>query len=1098
LSPDTELFLTGKPRPEPGEQQLRSVRKRIARYYFLTVALVGLLSAGLLALGRPGRAVDLLMGGAIALTGLALLLLRAPSRAVPVAVTVLGGLSVVYIGLAAAELGWGVLAPGVGFMALHGAFAAALLGLGAGIVVGGSAVLALVVLAGAQQLHWVSGVAGLPIWAAVAVQSGVVACGVAGGWLVARALRRYVQAAELRREEFRGLLQITADAYWEMDPQYHLTALTQEKAGGQPFGDPSVIGAVPWELPGFGCDPEVLDRVQADLGARQRFRDAPVQWRFADGRSRHLMLSGEPRFDARGVFTGYWGVARDVTDDLRARQALVQTESRYHDLFSSIPTPLVLHRDGRVIDANPAAVQMLGYRDLPTMIGTDLLALYEGGDSRERARRRMEALQSQSPGEPLPVTEFRLTSRTGRRMMVRATGVTVAAEGGNAVLSIYVDDTERQVAEHAVRRSEALLSHLVASSPDVITLSDLHTGRYAMVNQTFERLTGWKADEVIGRSSVECGIWVNVEDREAFARHVRSQGRVQDQAVAFRSRDGREIPMLVSGARFVLDRREYLVVNARDVTHAELTRLEREAILDNVSIGIALTRNQRFVMANRAFDAMLGWPDGSIVGQPGSIVWPSEAAYAEIGERIGPPLSRGEPIEIECEVRRRDGSRFLCRMLARAVDPSHPSRGGTIWTVEDITERRRMDEALARARDAAEAANRAKSAFLANTSHELRTPLNGLLGLAQLARNPQLGEVQRSQYLGQIVESAQSLATIVSDILDLSKIEAGKLALEHERFDLPAVLRTVVRGYRALAEERSLALGLDLDPALGFVRGDAMRVRQILGNYLSNAIKFTFEGGVQVCARREDGDTVLLQVSDTGTGIDEAARARLFQPFTQADQSTTRRFGGTGLGLSICRELATLMGGSVGVDSQPGKGSCFWARLPLAPAPEGPAEPSGATGEDAGATLQGAHVLVVDDNEINLMVAVAQLEQFGARVGRAADGRQALDAVDAAAASGDPYELVMMDLQMPQLSGYEVTRELRRRYGPGELPVIAYTAAALVSEREEALAAGMNDFLPKPTEAERMHLTVERWIAARRGSAGAAVGGDAGGGAPAA
>jgi len=1080
VSPDTELFLAARPRAEPGEQRLRQVRKRIARYYFLTVAGVGLLSAGLLGFGQAGVVTNLLIGGAIVLGLMALVMTRVPSRGVATSVTVLGALSVAYIGIAAAELGWGVLAPGVGFMALHGAFVAALLGLGAGSFVGGSAIVVLLLLAGAQQLHWVPGVAGLPIWAAVAVQATVVACGVGGGWLVARALRRYVQTAELRREEFRGLLQITADAYWEMDPQYRLTALTRERAGGQPVDDLQAIGAVPWELPGFGCDPEVLDRVQADLGARQRFRDMPAQWQFGNGRTRHFMVSGEPRFDARGVFTGYWGVARDVTDDLRARQALAQTESRYHDLFASIPTPLVLHRDGRVIDANPAAVQMLGFRDLPTMVGADLLSLYEGGDSRERARRRMEGLQAAAPGEPLPVTEFRLVSRTGRRMMVRATGVTVASEGGNAVLSIYVDDTERQAAEQAVRRSEALLSHLVASSPDVITLTDLNTGRYAMVNQTFEAVTGWKADEVIGRTALECGVWAHSEDRDEFTRQVRNQGRVQDHAVTFRSRDGREIPMVVSGARFKMDRREYLVVNARDVTQTELTRLEREAILDNVSIGIALTRDQRFVMANKAFDAMLGWPDGSIIGQPGSIVWPSPEAYADIGQRIGPALARGEAIEIECEVRRRDGSQFLSRLAARAVDPSHPSRGGTIWTVEDITERRRMDEVLAGARDAAEAANRAKSAFLANTSHELRTPLNGLLGLAQLARNPQLDESKRGQYLVQIVESAQSLATIVSDILDLSKIEAGKLALEREPFDLPAVLTTVARGYRALAEERGLALDLDLDPSLGAVVGDAMRVRQILGNYLSNAIKFTFEGGVRVRVVREDADAVLLQVSDTGPGIDDTTRARLFQPFTQADESTTRRYGGTGLGLSICRELAGLMGGQVGVDSRPGEGSCFWARLPLPAASVEAAADARLPGSDDHLALRGAHVLVVDDNEINLMVAVAQLEQFGARVGQAADGRQALDAVATAAAADDPYDLVMMDLQMPQLSGYEVTRELRHRYPADVLPVIAHTAAALVSEREEALAAGMNDFLPKPTESQRLRLTVERWVRVRR------------------
>jgi PAS domain S-box-containing protein len=513
----------------------------------------------------------------------------------------------------------------------------------------------------------------------------------------------------------------------------------------------------------------------------------------------------------------------------------------------------------------------------------------------------------------------------------------------------------------------------------------------------------------------------------------------------------------------------------------ERHRLETEAILENASLGIALTRDQAFQMVNPAFEAMLGWPDGSIVGQPGAVVWPSVEAYREIGERIGPKLAAGEQIEVECEVRRRDGSTFLCRMLARAVDPSHPSRGGTIWVVEDITEKRRLDEALARARDAAEAASQAKSAFLANTSHELRTPLNGLLGLAQLARTPGLDTGRRDAYLEQIVDSARSLAEIVSDILDLSKIEAGRLTLESAAFDLGLLLASLQRGYATLAAGRGLALHLQAEPGLGVVSGDALRVRQILTNYIGNALKFTERGEVRLVARRLDAACVRFEVCDTGPGIDAATQARLFQPFMQADQSTTRRYGGTGLGLSICRELATLMDGEVGVESQPGQGSCFWAELPL---PAAAAAPAAAVAEADPAAALGAHVLLVDDNEVNMLVAVAQLEQVGVRVGQAADGRQALDAVAAAEAAGDPYDLVMMDLQMPGLSGYEVTAELRRLHSAQSLPIIAHTAAALVSERESALAAGMNDFLPKPTDIAQLRAMVARWVRRTDGRSG--------------
>jgi len=415
------------------------------------------------------------------------------------------------------------------------------------------------------------------------------------------------------------------------------------------------------------------------------------------------------------------------------------------------------------------------------------------------------------------------------------------------------------------------------------------------------------------------------------------------------------------------------------------------------------------------------------------------------------------------------------------VDPANPATGGTIWIAEDVTERRVVDQALARARDDAEAANRAKSSFLANTSHEIRTPLNGLVGLARLARQPGLDSGRREQYLQQIDDSAQALSGVISDILDLSKIEAGKLRLEAVDFDLHALLESVENGYAALAEGRALTLemrvGADVPRR---VRGDPVRLRQVLSNFLSNALKFTEHGGVRVEVRSGAVGQLRFEVQDTGPGIESAVQARLFKPFTQADVSTTRRFGGTGLGLSICRELAELMGGQVGLDSTPGRGSRFWALLPLpASVDAGPTQALAAV-PDQPRPLAGLRVLVAEDNAVNMLIAVALLEQWGIVVSQASDGAQAVSAADAAFASGVGFDIVLMDVQMPVMGGYDATRTLRQRHDPNRLPIIALTAAALTSEREEALACGMNDFLTKPIDAQRLHDTLLRWRQASR------------------
>ena len=393
-----------------------------------------------------------------------------------------------------------------------------------------------------------------------------------------------------------------------------------------------------------------------------------------------------------------------------------------------------------------------------------------------------------------------------------------------------------------------------------------------------------------------------------------------------------------------------------------------------------------------------------------------------------------------------------------------------------MTERRAVDQALARARDDAEAANRAKSAFLANTSHEIRTPLNGLVGLARLARQPGLDATRRERYLQQIDDSAQALSGVISDILDLSKIEAGKMRLEHVDFDLHALLESIEHGYAALAEAKALTLTMRVEGGVARrVRGDPARLRQVLSNFLSNALKFTEHGGVGIEVRPLGDDRLHFEVQDSGCGIDASIQPKLFTPFTQADESTTRRFGGTGLGLSICRELAELMQGTVGVQSEPGRGSRFWAELPLPASSD--AAPSSAFGAlaQSGHSLAGMRVLIAEDNVVNMLIAVALLEQWGVAVSQAGDGAQAVAAADRQAAAGKPFDVVLMDVQMPVLGGYDATRQLRLRHSAEALPIIALTAAALTSERDEALACGMNDFLTKPIDAQRLHDVLLHW-----------------------
>jgi signal transduction histidine kinase/DNA-binding response OmpR family regulator len=397
------------------------------------------------------------------------------------------------------------------------------------------------------------------------------------------------------------------------------------------------------------------------------------------------------------------------------------------------------------------------------------------------------------------------------------------------------------------------------------------------------------------------------------------------------------------------------------------------------------------------------------------------------------------------------------------------------------------------AREAAEAASRAKSQFLANMSHEIRTPMNGILGMAELLLDTPLSERQR-RYLETLYRSGESLLDIINDVLDFSKIEAGKLELSPSDFSLRATLGEVSDTFAERASRKGLMLdrevAADVPDALN---GDVVRLRQILNNLIGNAIKFTEKGGVSLAVAKMPGESPRLHFSvrDSGIGISATDRALIFDAFAQADVSHTRRYGGTGLGLSISKQLIELMGGRLGLDSTPGIGSSFWFEAPFALASAPPAEPSTARASHTLPRLHG-HVLLAEDNDVNQTVARAMLESFGLRVSSAENGLQALEAV-----AVQRFDLVLMDCQMPELDGFEATRRLRLREqerngveAAQRLPILAVTANAVEGDRERCLAAGMDAYLSKPFRQAELHAALLRWLPGdatqRHGEGGAA------------
>ena len=485
---------------------------------------------------------------------------------------------------------------------------------------------------------------------------------------------------------------------------------------------------------------------------------------------------------------------------------------------------------------------------------------------------------------------------------------------------------------------------------------------------------------------------------------------------------------------------------------------EQNAIFESVSSGIAVMRDRILQKCNAQLGRIFGRSSESLIGQSTRDWYADEQTAFDMG-KVYERLRQGDSVRHEVQMQRADRNVFWSRLSGRAIDPNDLSRG-VVWTVEDITDERKIADAMSEARRIAEDAARTKSDFLANMSHEIRTPMNAIIGMAHLALKTGLNPRQ-ADYIRKIQQSGQLLLGIINDILDFSKIEAGKLMIESTDFELGRVLDNVA----VLIAEKASAKGLELINEVApdvpeILVGDPLRLGQILINYCNNAVKFTERGEVAIKVEKVEEtlqDIVLrFEVRDTGIGLAPEQKERMFQSFTQADTSTTRKYGGTGLGLAISKNLAELMGGNVGVDSELDKGSTFWftvrlrkstsRKRKLVPRPD----------------LRGRRMLVVDDNEHACTVLSSMLSGMSFVVDAVNSGRRAVDAVRQAAETGRPYDVVFLDWQMSEIDGTQAGRsilELGLASPPRLIMVTAYGREEVIAG---ARAAGFDDVLIKP------------------------------------
>ncbi|MDD4947367.1 MAG: PAS domain S-box protein [Gallionella sp.] len=822
-------------------------------------------------------------------------------------------------------------------------------------------------------------------------------------------------------------------------------------------------------------------------------------------------IGGAFRIKAFQTMPGQMAVFfEDVTLARQQELSLRQSDEQFRSMFELSPDPVWIIEQDHFVECNIAAVEMLGYADKESLRNTHPSELSppiqpDGESSFSKAGRMMQLAREHG------VHRFEWVHRRqdGSDFYAEVTLSAITLRGQSVLYCSWRDITERKAAEDALRRNEERLRFALGAAHQGWFDAYVQTG-HTDVGPEYPRMLGYKPEEFhtslqnwfenihpedvgLVQATFQRMLQSDAPSEGEYRRRTRSgEWKWMHTSGAVAERDAAGRPLRVTGIHMDIDERkrveaeldeyrqhleELVIQRTQELSATNLQLTQTEFALARVGIGIAWNdiETGRFVYVNDAACEQLGYTREEFLTLTVTDLTTqySIEEVKAVGLRI---LETGKPMRLETTHLRKDGSVLPVEVTAYAYHAGQQDVLIAFYT--DITERKRNEAILIRAKEMAEEGSRSKSTFLANMSHEIRTPLNAIAGMAHLIRRSGVNAEQRAR-LDKLESASMHLMGIINDILDLSKIEAGRMVLEETSLNVEAVMGNIVSMVHDRAKAKGLSLTKQLDYLPHSLLGDPTRLQQVLLNFVGNAIKFTSHGGIILRAglSEETADSVKLrfEVEDSGIGIPKEALERLFTAFEQADSSTTRKFGGTGLGLAINKRLAAMMGGEVGVNSTEGKGSTFWFTACLKKSGAKPMANMDDAPEDADMLLSRLHagrsVLLVEDEPINREVALMLLEDAGLKVEVANNGEEAVQKV-----REKRFDLILMDMQMPVMDGLTATRVIRGLPNGAEIPIVALTANAFVEDRAACLDAGMNDFTSKPIDPGQLYGCLLTWL----------------------
>lgn len=891
------------------------------------------------------------------------------------------------------------------------------------------------------------------------------------------------------RKKYQLIVETAKEGIWAMDKNFITTYVNEHMAQMLGYSIEEILGKNVKDFMHKNSIPDheivMEERKKGKFGLYERC------FIKKDGTKLFTRVSATPIKDDFGNFNGSFGMFTDITENKRAEEVLKDSETLMRKIFEVLPVGLwIADRSGKLIGSNPAGIKIWGGEQT---VGPEEYHIFKAKrlpSGIEIAPDDWALNHSINKGETILDELLEIETFDGKKKIILNYSTPITAENGEIQGAVVVnnDITEFKNAEAKLAESEERFRNAFLTSPDSININRLEDGLYIDINNGFTAIMGYTREDVIGKTSAEINIWVKPEDREHLVMGLKKHGYVNNLETQFRKKDGSLVTGLMSASVLNLSGERHIISITRDIEDIVKTR---QALVDSekrFSTAFNLSPNamtltsgetSEYINVNDVFLRDTGFTRQEVIGHTSAEI----GVFANIDERkklVSNVIKHGTVYAMECTCKGKNGKTFETLISTELVKIN--GKPCFLSSILDITERKKVEEELKKYRNhleelvkvrtlelekskvLAESANKVKSEFLANMSHEIRTPMNSIIGFSDLLFSSATDEKQKAQ-ISSIRSSARSLLGIINDILDLSKVEAGKLSLQSEPVNLHSIIYEIEKVFSQKVKEKGLVFSIEYGENIPpTVIIDEVRFRQVLFNVVGNAVKFTSKGyiKIKVDCRKSNKNTnavdIFVKVEDTGIGIPENQKDMIFEAFNQQAGQSTRKYGGTGLGLTITKRLLEMMDGKISVESQPEKGSIFEIFIPeinitnehISVALDDFIDPKSVVFEKS-------KILIADDNIYNRKLISDILESSPITIFEAENGKEAIEM-----ASQYMPDLIIMDLKMPELDGFEATKIIKQKEITKNIPVIAISASASVMKINASKESIFDETIMKP------------------------------------